>query len=221
MTTITHPRFAVRRSSAKAGSWWGRAWVRGVEEAAYSDGDLKRGRQLARAGSVGAISVGPGRVVAAVVERDDAWTVTVSVPQLDDAGREAFVEVVAAEAGRIAALVAGDLPHTLVEHAEEAGVELLPYGAELACECNCDHWTPPCPHAIAVLSQFAWLLDEDPFVLLGLRGLPRDELLAALHDLGGAGAQSPESETEADLDSAADAVRRARALLLELGEGAS
>ncbi len=39
---------------------------------------------------------------------------------------EALVETVAAEAGRIAALLAGDLPHALVEHAEEAGVELLP-----------------------------------------------------------------------------------------------
>lgn len=221
MTTVTHPRFAARRSSARAGTWWGRAWVRAVEEAAFSDGDLKRGRQLARAGSVGAISVSAGRVVAAVVERDDAWTVTIAVPELDADSVEAFVEVVAAEAGRIAALVAGDLPHTLVEHAEEAGVELLPYGGELVADCNCDHWTPPCPHALAVLTQFAWLVDADPFALLGLRGLAREDLLARLHELGGAGTQAGDVEIEADLDSAADAMRRARELLLELGEGAS
>ncbi|MFS3127584.1 hypothetical protein ACLM5J_04185 [Nocardioides sp. Bht2] len=221
MSTVTHPRFAARRSSAKAATWWGRAWVRAVEEAAFSEGDLKRGRQLARGGAVGAISVSAGRVVAAVVERDDAWTVTIAVPELEADSVDAFVEVVAAEAGRIAALVSGELPHTLVEHAEEAGVELLPYGGELAADCNCDHWTPPCPHALAVLTQFAWLVDADPFALLGLRGLARDELLARLHELGGAGTQDGNLEEEADLDSAADAVRRARELLLESGDGAS
>ena len=88
----------------------------------------------------------------------------------------------AAEAGRVAALLAGDLPHTLVEHAEEAGVELLPYGGELGSTCTCDAWTDPCPHALAVLYQLAWLVEADPFVLLHLRGLARDDLLARLHD---------------------------------------
>ena len=36
-------------------------------------------------------------------------------------------------------------------------------------------------HALAVLHQLTWLVDADPFVLLQLRGLPRDELLARLH----------------------------------------
>lgn len=218
MTTVTHPRFAPRRGATTT-SWWGRAWVRAVEEAAYSERDLRRGRQLARTGAVGAISVAPGRIVAAVVERDDAWTVSVAVPTLDGAAAEAFVEVVAAESGRIAALIAGELPHTLVEHAEEAGVELLPYGGELAGECNCDHWTPPCPHAIAVLTQFSWLIDDEPIALLGLRGLPRDDLLARLHAINGPGSETPDAAVEADLDTAADAVRRARALLTELEEG--
>ncbi len=36
-------------------------------------------------------------------------------------------------------------------------------------------------HALAVLYQLTWLLEDDPFVLLQLRGLPRDDLLARLH----------------------------------------
>ena len=90
----------------------------------------------------------------------------------------------AAEAGRVAALLAGDLPHTLVEHAEEAGVELLPYGGELGSTCTCDAWIDPCPHALAVMYQLAWLVEDDPFVLLHLRGLARDDLLARLHEPG-------------------------------------
>ncbi|WP_235734626.1 SWIM zinc finger family protein [Nocardioides alcanivorans] len=209
MSAVTHPRFAPRRGGAKASSWWGRAWVRAVEEAAYADRDLKHGRRLARDGAVGGIAVDSGTAFAAVVEGDDAWTTSVRVPTLDAAGISALVEVVAAESGRIAALVAGELPHTLVEHAEEAGVELLPYGSELDAQCNCDHWVAPCPHAVAVLSQIAWLVDADPFVLLTLRGLSREELLARLHkDVAAAAEVDP--ELEADLDTAEEAVRRVR-----------
>jgi uncharacterized Zn finger protein len=128
---------------------------------------------------------------------------------------EALVEAVAAEAGRVAALLAGELPHTLVEHAEEAGVELLPYGGELGSTCTCDAWTDPCPHALAVLYQLAWLLEDDPFVLLHLRGLARDDLLARLHERTVTEAAAPDEDP--DLDVAVDAALRAAALLAELG----
>ena len=42
---------------------------------------------------------------------------------LDEAGLSALVETVAAATGRVAALVAGELPHDLVEQADEAGAE--------------------------------------------------------------------------------------------------
>ena len=64
-----------------------------------------------------------------------------------------LVEVVAAEAGRAPALLAGELPHPLVEHAEEAGVELLPFGGELEASCTCDAWLDPCVHALALMTR--------------------------------------------------------------------
>ena len=93
------------------------------------------------------------------------------MPVLDAADAAAFVELVAAESGRIGALLAGQLPHSFVEAVEEAGVELLPYGGELGSACSCDAWLDPCPHALAVLTQLAWLIQADPFVLTHLRGL--------------------------------------------------
>lgn len=181
----THPRLLPRRGAARATTWWGKAWVRAVEETAYAERDLRSGRSLARSGQVGAISTEPGTFLAAVREGDEAWTVAGRLELLDDDARAAFVELVAAEAGRVAALVAGELPHTLVEHAEEAGVELLPYGGQIEVACTCEAWTEPCKHALAVLYQLAWLIDADPFTLLAVRGLPRDDLLARLADLHG------------------------------------
>jgi len=207
MTAVLHPRVPARRSAARATTWWGKAWVRAVEEAAYAEADLRAARTLARGGHVGQISTEPGRYVASVEDRRGLWTVGGSVPVLGAVDVAALVEMVAAESGRIAALLAGDLPHSLVEHAEEAGVELLPYGGELGASCTCDHWADPCTHALAVLQQLAWLVEDDPFVLLQLRGLPRDELLARLH------ARTAEPDDDVDLDAAVEAALYAARLL--------
>lgn len=218
MNAVLHPRVPPRRSSARATTWWGKAWVRAVEEAAYAEGDLRAGRTLARGGHVGQISTEPGRFVASVEDRQGLWTVDGSVPVLDDRDLEALVETVAAESGRIAALLAGDLPHSLVEHAEEAGVELLPFGGELASSCTCDHWADPCVHALAVLQQLTWLVEDDPFVLLQLRGLPRDVLLARLHARAEP-AGAPDSDEDVDLDAAVEAALYAARMLRDSVDG--
>ena len=214
MTTVVHPRTPARRGAARATRWWAKAWVRAVEEASYSSGDLAAARAISRSGRIGQISVRPGEFVAAVEDEHGLWAVQGTVPVLDSAAGEALVEAVAAEAGRVAALLAGELPHTLVEHAEEAGVELLPYGGELGSTCTCDAWTDPCPHALAVMYHLAWLVEDDPFVLLHLRGLARDDLLARLHERTVTEAAAPDEDP--DLDVAVDAALRAAALLAEL-----
>jgi uncharacterized Zn finger protein len=203
----THPPRGVR-------TWWGKAWQRAVEEAAYSEAELRPGRAHARRGDVGGITVDGGQVVAAVRDGDDAWTVQVVIPELDEVTRKAFVEVVAAESGRIAELLAANLPHDLVEHAEELGVELLPYGGELAATCTCPHYLDPCAHAIGVLVQLGWLVDEDPLVLLAVRGLDRDALLAELHARATGTTTGPVvGDLVDDVELVVDAALRAQALI--------
>jgi uncharacterized Zn finger protein len=212
---VVHPRAPARPSATpRAGRWWGKAWVRAVEEAAYSTDELATARATSRSGRIGQISVEPGRFVAAVEDEAGLWAVVGTLPTLAPNAVEGLVEVVAAEAGRLPALLAGNLPHDLVEHAEEAGVELLPYGAELGSSCTCDFWADPCPHALAVLYQLAWLVEADPFVLLHLRGLSREELLAALHARA-APADPADPDSDPDIDTAVDAALRAAALLRE------
>lgn len=216
-TRQTQPTRGVR-------SWWGKAWQRAVEEAAYSEVELRRGRTHARRGDVGAISVEPGGLLAACRDRDDAWTVQVAIPVLDATARTALVEAVAAEAGRIAELLAGNLPHELVEHAEEVGVELLPNGGELTATCTCPHYLDPCPHAIAVLCQVGWLVDADPLVLFTLRGVERDSLLADLHartaPAVGAEGLPVSADLADDVELVVDAAVRARRLVALFEAGA-
>ena len=214
-----HRRQPPRRGATRATTWWGKAWVRAVEESAYAEEDLRAARALARSGRLGPIAVDRGAMGCTVVGDDALPAVTGSLELLDGASLDTLVELVAAESGRIAALLAGDLPIGLVEHAEEAGVELLPFAGEFSWGCTCDAWLDPCRHALAVGYQIGWLVDADPFVLLGLRGLPRDELLARLHARGDrsiGGARHEPDDVEVAYDAA---VRAARALrLLAAGE---
>jgi uncharacterized Zn finger protein len=173
--------------------------VRAVEEASYADSDLHAARALSRSGGIGAITVDAGTLTARVHHRADAWPVSATVPELDPVSRRSVVEVVAGESGHLGALMAGELPHRLVEQAEEAGVELLPYGGELGSDCPCGAWVDPCVHALALMLQVAWLVDGDPWVLLRLRGLSPDELHAEL-------AATPPQEAGGSSDQPSDEV---------------
>ncbi|MFD6285865.1 SWF or SNF family helicase [Streptomyces sp. NPDC060205] len=163
-----------------AQSWWGQAWVKALEDATLDPKQLKTGRRLARAGAVGAVSVRPGRVTAVVNDRDHtAHRADVLLPELSEEHWDRFLDMAVERAGHIAALLDREMPPHLVEDAATAGVELLPGLGDLEAECDCDAWDH-CGHTAALCYQVARLLDQDPFVLLLLRGRGERELLDAL-----------------------------------------
>ena len=49
-TATTHPRLPARRGGG-SGTWWSKAVLRAVEEAAFGEKDLRSGRALARSGA--------------------------------------------------------------------------------------------------------------------------------------------------------------------------
>ncbi|MEV4575707.1 SWIM zinc finger family protein [Nonomuraea jabiensis] len=170
--------FPPQRAGARfATSWWGLAWVKAMEDTSLDQGLLRKGRAYAKTGQVGPITVSPGRI-AAVAESE--YDTVVRVEQLTDSAWERFLDQVAAKSGHIAALLDRDMPHDLVEAAEDAAVPLLPAVGDLEPECSCPDWGHPCKHAAALCYQVSWLLDADPFVLLLMRGRGEQELLEAL-----------------------------------------
>ncbi|MEU8028856.1 SWF or SNF family helicase [Streptomyces sp. NPDC049099] len=167
-----------------AQSWWGRAWLQALEDAALDGAAVKAGRRLARAGGVGAVTVRPGRVTAVVRDPGGAaHRADVLVPELSEEEWRRFLDVTVEQAGHMAALLDGELPPLLVEDAAVGGVELLPGLGDLEPECDCGTWDH-CGHTAALCHQVARLLDEDPFLLLLMRGRGKDAFLAELHVRG-------------------------------------
>ena len=183
--TGTATKGAVRRGQ----SWWARSWVRAMEEFALDAGPLKKGRAYARTGRVGPITVSPGAVQARVQEDDgEMYHTVVSLEPLTDDERDRFLEALASRSGRLAALLAGEMPRDVVAAAVDADVTLLPGIGDLEPECDCPTWDLPCLHAAALSYQAGWLLDADPFVLFLLRGRSREQVLDALQGISARGA---------------------------------
>jgi uncharacterized Zn finger protein len=176
---MVFPRIGrMRGPAARSTTWWGRAWVRSFEENVVDTADLPAARALARSGRLGAVMVLAG-MASVVVDRSGPTSVMAQlrVTQLDARAWQAFADELGRETGFTAALESGELPTELVEHADQAGVELIPGPADFETACECDAWAQPCVHALALLYQLAWHLDGDPYALLLLRGRTREQLL--------------------------------------------
>ncbi|MFF3055016.1 SWF or SNF family helicase [Streptomyces sp. NPDC057909] len=153
-----------------AETWWGRAWLKALEDTALDGEQVKKGRRFAREGRVGAVSVRPGRITAVVQDPDSTpYRSDVLLQQLSEEEWDRFLDMAVDRAGHIAALLDREMPPHLVEDAAAAGVDLLPGIGDLDPECTCEAWDH-CPHSAALCYQVARLLDQDPFVLLLMRG---------------------------------------------------
>ncbi|MFE9446403.1 SWIM zinc finger family protein [Streptomyces sp. NPDC006602] len=179
---MTPARKAPRTGSrAFAATWWGQAWVDALEASTLDAGRLSRGRTYARKGMVGPVTTAPG-VLRAEVEGSTPWPydAAVRLRVLTDAQWDTLLDAIAAQAGRTAALLDGEMPADLVDDARAAGVPMLPEPGELDPECSCPDWGYPCKHAAALCYATAAHLDDDPFWLFMLRGRTKDAVFTAL-----------------------------------------
>ncbi|MET9124473.1 SWIM zinc finger family protein [Streptomyces sp. NPDC004528] len=180
-------------AAAFARTWWGNAWVSALEEGALDPARLARGRAYADKGRVDAVTVTPGLVLAYVHgSRPRPYRAQVAVRTLDDEDWDRFLDAAAERPGHIAALLDKEMPRSLAD----CGVDLLPGPADLVPRCSCPDDGHPCKHAAALCYETARLLDEDPFVLLLLRGRGERDLLDGLSRRNAARAARAAQERE-------------------------
>ena len=179
-------------------TWWGRAWLDALEGiAGGSTGRLSRGRTYARQGRAEDLTIGPGSVVGLVQGTEpDPYDVTLAVRTFRDDEWDAVFDAIAGKAAHAAALLDGELDPGVVEDARAVEVELLPRARDLRTACSCPDFAEPCKHAAALCYLVADALDDDPFVLLLLRGRRRDDVLEGvrMRRAGPAGVDPPDED---------------------------
>jgi len=163
-------------------TWWGQAWLEALEQRARLDPDrLPRGRDYARSGAVGELTLAPGEARALVRGRKtEPYQVRIRVRRFADEEWDRVLEAIAARLGHAAALLDGELPPEIADDAAGAGLDLLPGGGEVGPRCDCPDDADPCKHSAAACYLVADALDADPFALFLLRGRTRDQVLAGI-----------------------------------------
>jgi uncharacterized Zn finger protein len=181
---------AVRAKRGQIGSqWWSRKFV-DVLEGICDGGRLARGRAYARKGQVIDFQLRPGKVSGRVQgSRPEPYAVTIEISAFDETQWTSVTSALGAQALYRAALLAGEMPHDIVDLFAAHELPLFP--DQLDIRCNCPDWGVPCKHGSAVLYVLAEAFDDDPFLVLAWRGRSRDELLDALRG-------TPEPRPESD-----------------------
>ena len=188
-------------------TWWGRAWLEALEQRARLDPDrLPRGRDYARSGAVGDLTLAPGEARAQVQGRKtEPYQVRIRVRRFTDDEWDRVLDAISARLGHAAALLDGELPPEIADDAAAAGLDLLPGGGELGPRCSCPDDADPCKHSAAACYLLTEALDTDPFALFLLRGRTRDQVLAGIRTRRRGAAAGQESAPEARATSQADA----------------
>ena len=175
-------------------SWWGQRWITVLESFGLG-GRLTRGRSYARRGQVVSLEITNGVAAASVQgSRPDPYLVRIELKKIDRPQRAKLAGALGADMAVAARLVGGNLPPEIEQCFEQAGVPLFPHRInDLKTSCSCPDSSNPCKHIAAVYYLIAEEFDRDPFLLLQMRGLARDDFISLL---GGIRAQAKAAEAD-------------------------
>lgn len=142
---------------------------------------LAGGRVVAQSGAVTSLEIGRSGARADVKAADGHLEETsLSLLPLATVAKRRVLKAMAARARFAADLLAGRLPEDVEGAFQGTGHTLLPVEAdEVVFRCSCAE-VPPCAHAGALAVLLGDRLQDDPFLVFLLRGVPREELLEGL-----------------------------------------
>lgn len=167
-------------------SWWAKRWI-AVLESFNIGARLSRGRSYARRGQVLSIAIDKGSVQAKVQgSRPKPYVVTIKVNTLSAANWKKLAKTLSHQAIFAAKLLAGEIPQDIEKAFKDAGLSLFPAKLkELDTDCSCPDWSNPCKHIAAVYYLLGEEFDRDPFLILKLRGMNREEMVGLLSAASG------------------------------------
>jgi uncharacterized Zn finger protein len=172
-------------ATGRASGWLSERWARiYAAPERHLATRLGRGRSYARSGRVRDLWFSPGLANAEVVG-SDVCHVSLRVRVFENSDWKGIIKVLLADIALVADLLEGELPSTLIERLEAAGHSLVPRADELEGHCDCGDFVSPCEHAAGVFHILAEAVEGDPFLLLTLRGRPREQLLSELRTAWG------------------------------------
>ncbi|MEZ5671098.1 MAG: SWIM zinc finger family protein [Thiotrichaceae bacterium] len=184
-------------------TWWGQKFIDALE--AFTDsGRLSRGRAYSGDSRILKFKISQNGLVTATVRgninayfgvyKEPQYTTKLQMALIQDDDWKKSINYVGSKAGLISKLLINEMPDNIDAAFSQVKLHLLPRDRKdfALTECSCPDYANPCKHIAGVYYRLAAQLDQDPFLLFELRGLPRDKLHDALR-------QSPLGEVLANM----------------------
>ena len=174
-------RFGPCRSDMFATTWLARGWLAVINDKC-PQAVIESGRRLALADNLVGMSVVAGEIEASFRGSESSpLKIVISLSSYPEQEWERIFHMVNTCAEARYQLMEGDCPEVLNEMFYANNMHLLPsWNSDLSIACSCDSREVVCEHVVALFHLIAQDLENDPFMMLALRGGDQDQLMDAL-----------------------------------------
>jgi len=171
-------------------TWWGQRLLDALEASADRN-RLTRGRSYLTNNRIQKLSIDSTGVLHAQVRgsvnaymgvyKEPLYLVSIELPVIGSDAWSEIIKTIAQRPNLLSQLLMKELPTEIEVCFESFSCHLVPQRyKDLRTSCSCPDWEDPCKHIAGVLYQLAQRIDQDPFTLFELRGLPRQNLIHQL-----------------------------------------
>lgn len=161
-------------------SWHAKKWAQCIVNLSPTiASQVDTAMPLVQAGLVNNICIAPERLEATIFDQ----VVSITLRTFTPGQWRVVIDMLSDRAIFATSLLNAELPEGILDIFKQASLSLYPTKiSEFSFTCDCEPEIAPCKHACALLIAFAQMLEEDPFLILTLRGMTRDALLSQLRD---------------------------------------
>ena len=172
-------------------TWWGKKYIEALE--GFIDaGRLSRGKSYANENRIKKWAMEGNLITAQIrgntnpyygVYKEPTYKTTIQLKAIAPSDWKKVIQQLGSQAAFVSRLLLNEVPDNIEDPFEELGLHLLPRNMkDLQTQCSCPDYANPCKHVAGLDYFLAAKLDQDPFLLFELRGLPRSELSKQLQE---------------------------------------
>lgn len=166
-------------------TWWGNKFIAAIES--FTDSArLGRGRSYARGGKILEFYVNKGKIEGLIrgsvnpyfgVYTEPRYQTEVEIKPIATKNWAQIIQSLSSNASFVSKLLLNEVPDNIEDSFLAVDQRLLPSNSkDFKTSCSCPDYSNPCKHIAGLCYRFAAELDEDPFLLFELRGLPKEKL---------------------------------------------
>lgn len=166
-------------------TWWGKRYIEALE-GFIDTGRLQRGKGYANDGRILQWAMDGNRITATIrgntnpyygVYKEPRYNTSIELKPISASDWAKVIAELGSRAAFVSRLLLNEVPDTIEEPFEALGLHLLPRSVkDMKTQCSCPDYANPCKHVAGLDYFLAARLDQDPFLLFELRGLPRAKL---------------------------------------------